>query len=101
MKYKNGKDILPATLLEQLQNYVQGELVYIPRQESQRAGWGALNGTRLMIRMRNIEICRFYEDGTTISELMERYHLSEDSIRKVLNSRAVLLERVGELINES
>lgn len=96
MKYRNGKDILPQTLLEQLQEYVQGELVYIPRQESQRAGWGAVNGARLMIRARNMEICRLYEEGNTVGELMELYHLSEDSIRKVLNSRAVLLMAMEE-----
>lgn len=91
MKYINGKDVLPRTLLEQLQNYVQGELLYIPRQENNRAGWGAVNGTRLMIRARNIDICRAYEDGASVAELMEIYHLSEDSIRKVLNTRRVLL----------
>lgn len=91
MKYMNGKDILPQSLLEQLQNYVQGELLYIPRQENSRAGWGAINGTRLMIRTRNAEICRMYEEGSTVQELMTQYHLSEDSIRKVLNSRSALL----------
>lgn len=91
MKYINGKDVLPKTLLEQLQNYVQGELLYIPRQENNRAGWGAVNGTRLMIRARNTEICRAYEEGASVAELMEMYHLSEDSIRKVLNTRRVLL----------
>lgn len=91
MKYINGKDILPQQLLEQLQHYVQGELLYVPRQENSRAGWGAVNGTRLMIRTRNTEICRVYEDGATVQELMAQYHLSEDSIRKVLNSRSVLL----------
>lgn len=96
MKYRNGKDVLPQSLLEQLQEYVQGELVYIPRQESQRAGWGAVNGTRLMIRMRNMEICRLYEDGNTVSELMNMYHLSEDSIRKVLNNRTMLLVAIEE-----
>lgn len=96
MKYINGKDILPKSLLEQLQKYVQGELVYIPRQESQRAGWGAVNGARLMIRMRNVEICRMYEEGNTVSELMDMYHLSEDSIRKVLNSRTMLLVAMEE-----
>ena len=90
MKYINGKDILPQQLLEQLQHYVQGELLYIPRQENSRAGWGAVNGTRLMIRMRNIEICQMYEVGATVQELMTNYHLSKDSIRKVLNRRSVL-----------
>lgn len=96
MKYRNGKDILPKALLEQLQKYVQGELVYIPRQESQRAGWGAVNGARLMIRMRNVEICRLYGEGSSVVELMDMYHLSEDSIRKVLNSRTVLMVAIEE-----
>ncbi len=95
MKYINGKDVLPQSLLEQLQSYVQGELLYIPRQENTRAGWGAINGTRLMIKARNTEICRMYEEGSTVQELMQQYHLSEDSIRKVLNSRSMLLMAEG------
>lgn len=91
MKYINSKEILPEHLLEQLQRYVQGELLYVPRKGDSRAGWGTLNGTRAMIWNRNREICRKYEDGATIQELMERYHLSEDSIRKILNQRRVLM----------
>ncbi len=91
MKYINGKNVLPKSLLEQLQNYVQGELLYIPRQENSRAKWGAVNGTRMMIRKRNAEICLKYEKGATIQELKEAYHLSEDSIRKILNNRKVLM----------
>jgi len=87
MKYINGKDALPKQLLEQLQHYVQGKLLYVPRKENSRAGWGTLNGTRAMIRNRNREICRRYDEGATIQELMERYHLSEDSIRKILNKK--------------
>ena len=87
MKYINGKDVLPKPLLEQLQHYVQGKLLYVPRKENSRAGWGTLNGTRAMIRNRNREICRRYDEGATIQELMERYHLSEDSIRKILNKK--------------
>ncbi|NMA33181.1 MAG: hypothetical protein GX940_01340 [Clostridiaceae bacterium] len=91
MKYINGKDILPEHLLEQLQRYVQGELLYVPKKGNSRAGWGTLNGTRTMIWNRNREICRKYEEGSTIQELMERYHLSEDSIRKILNQRRALM----------
>jgi Mor family transcriptional regulator len=91
MKYTNGKDILPKSLLEQLQHYVQGELLYIPKQDNNRAGWGAVNGTRMMIRKRNTEICMKYEEGATVQDLMGAYYLSEDSIRKVLNNRRVLL----------
>ena len=87
MKYINCNDVLPKQLLEQLQHYVQSKLLYVPRKENSRAGWGTLNGTRAMIRNRNREICRRYDEGATIQELMERYHLSEDSIRKILNKK--------------
>ncbi len=91
MKYINGKDVLPEKLLQQLQIYAQGNLLYIPRQENCRAGWGAVNGTRQMIKVRNMEICKMYMEGATIIELAEQYHLSEDSIRKVLSNRKSLL----------
>lgn len=84
MSYKNGKDILPASLLRELQKYIQGELVYIPKTDSKRAGWGEANGTRLLIEARNREIYRMYKDGTPILELIRQYHLSEDSIRKII-----------------
>ncbi|MBL4936885.1 hypothetical protein JK636_14090 [Clostridium sp. YIM B02515] len=85
MQYKNGKEILPAELLVELQKYIQGELIYIPREETTRKAWGENNGTRENIRKRNNEIYKFYKEGYTVSELMSSYNLSEDSIRKIIN----------------
>jgi len=84
MSYKNGKDILPPSLLKQLQDYIQGEIIYIPKKENRRAGWGENNGTRLVIERRNREIYRMYQNGSTMVELIHKYHLSEDSIRKII-----------------
>lgn len=84
MGYKNGKDVLPCELLQELQKYVQGELIYIPKEDNVRAGWGELNGTRTQIRKRNQEIHHLYSRGMRIRELVSRYHLSEDSIRKII-----------------
>ena len=85
MIYKNGKEILPADLLAELQNYVQGELIYIPKKEADRAGWGEVNGTRSSIRMRNHEIFSLYRDGLPVAEIIKRFHLSEDSVRKIIH----------------
>jgi Mor family transcriptional regulator len=82
--YKNGKDVLPAGLLKELQKYIQGEIIYIPKEDNIRKGWGENNGTRKLIRERNMEIYRFYKDGSTIILLSESYNLSEDSIRKIV-----------------
>ncbi|MDD9266349.1 CD3324 family protein [Paenibacillus sp. GCM10023248] len=84
MSYKNGKDVLPPNLLKQLQEYIQGEIVYIPKKEQKRAGWGENNGTRIIIERRNQEIYRLYQTGSTVMELIKVFHLSEDSIRKII-----------------
>lgn len=84
MSYKNGKDILPPGLLKELQKYIDGELIYVPKRDDRRAGWGEMNGTRLMIEKRNQEIYRKYMNGSNIMELIRCYHLSEDSIRKII-----------------
>ena len=84
MCYKNGKDVLPARLLKELQKYIQGEIIYIPKEGNIRKAWGENNGTRELIRERNMEIYKFYKSGSTIILLSESYNLSEDSIRKII-----------------
>ena len=84
MKYKNAKTMFPEWLLEKLQDYAQGEIIYIPRKRDVRAGWGEVNGTREMYVERNMEIVGLYRNGTGISRLSEKYNLSEYSIRKII-----------------
>ncbi|MGE5631088.1 MAG: CD3324 family protein [Caulobacteraceae bacterium] len=86
MDYKNGKEIFPSELLEQLQKYVQGNLVYIPKKEENRTGWGENNGAKAVIKNRNYEICEAHRNGVKISELASIFCLSEDSIRKILRT---------------
>jgi Mor family transcriptional regulator len=82
--YKNGKEVLPAALLKELQKYVQGEIIYIPKEDNVRKAWGENNGTRTLIRERNIEIYTSYKSGVTITTLSNSYNLSDDSIRKII-----------------
>ena len=86
MCYKNGKDVLPAELLKELQKYIQGEILYIPKEDNIRRASGENNGTRALMRERNLEIYKFYKSGTTIVLLSESYNLSEDSIRKIVSN---------------
>ena len=85
LKYINAKTVLPVGLLKELQEYVPGELIYIPEKESIRAGWGETNGTRERYIKRNNEIIAFYKNGYGIEEIADRYHLSECSIKKIIN----------------
>ena len=45
MKYENAKDILPATLLSQVQKYAEGKVIYIPKSKKSK-GWGEASGCR-------------------------------------------------------
>jgi Mor family transcriptional regulator len=94
--YKNGKDILPERLLKELQKYIQGETIYVPKNEERKA-WGESNGTRIAIRKRNLEIYNLYKKGTKIFDIAELYNLSEDSIRKIvfkLNNEKLKLSQI-------
>ncbi|MEN6316761.1 MAG: CD3324 family protein [Clostridiaceae bacterium] len=86
MKYKNAKNVLPENLVKELQLYVQGEMIYVPGNGPNRAGWGESNGTRETYASRNREINLLFQSGTAMVEIAERYHLSEYSIKKIICS---------------
>lgn len=85
MKYKNAKAILPQELLAELQNYAEGELIYIPNRQ-QKAGWGTVNGSRERYTLRNMQIIHYYKNGAGIEEICRQFFLSKDSIKKIIKS---------------
>jgi len=86
MKYVNADTIFPEELLKEIQKYVYGEMVYIPKPASQRKKWGENSGSRIYLKQRNERIRRHFMDGMTIGELSDRYYLSSDSIKKIVYS---------------
>ncbi|GIO55823.1 hypothetical protein BCV73_19985 [Paenibacillus sp. SSG-1] len=84
MNYKNGRDVLPPSLLKELQKHIEGELIYIPKRSNERVGWGVNSGTRQMIERRNEEIFALHCQGHSIEYLKQAFHLSQESIRKVI-----------------
>jgi len=83
--YRNGKDVLPNYLLKRVQKYIQGELIYIPKEDNNRARWGELSGARESYYLRNKKNHKQYNNGVPLNELMDRYSLSEESIRKIVS----------------
>lgn len=86
MDYKKGSEVLPARLLKEIQEYVEGVVVYIPK-KTDKAGWGSKSGTRQLIDKRNSTINTLFERGVSIAELAEQHHLSEDTVRKIVYRR--------------
>lgn len=46
MSYKRAIHILPNDLLEMVQEYVDGEFIYIPRKSGKKKEWGSSTSTR-------------------------------------------------------
>lgn len=86
-RYRNAADVLPAALLAKLQQYVAGEVLYVPRDRTQRIAWGERSGAREALRQRNQEICQRRAEGATIEQLMAEFHLGYDSIRKIIGRK--------------
>lgn len=55
MKYKSAQDILPDKLLQELQTYISGETIYVPKLKSKKQ-WGEQSGARSFYKQRNEEI---------------------------------------------
>lgn len=86
MRYKNASHVLPDELLKEIQKYVEGEAIYIPKQEEKKK-WGEGSGARQFYKERNAKIQADYKAGMTVEGLAEKYALSLDSIKRIVYQR--------------
>lgn len=84
MGYKTAKDVLPEELLQAIQEYVDGEYLYVPRREGCQRNWGETTASRQITRCRNAEIRRCYQGGASVRQLAEVYYLSPKTVYKIV-----------------
>ena len=84
MKYIKAQAVLPRSLLAEIQKYIQGEMVYIPKLPANYDKWGANTDSKNAVARRNSEIAQAFKAGSTISELTAKYYLSEETIKKIV-----------------
>lgn len=84
MSYKKAEKVLPQELIELIQDYVDGEYLYIPRKNEKRQQWGSNTGARAELNKRNESIYSDYQRGMKTSELAEKYFLSLKSIQRIV-----------------
>lgn len=82
MKYKNAKDVLPEELLLRVQEYIQGEYLYVPVREKRAAELSDAYKTEL--EKRDAHIYTGYLEGMSRKKLSGIYNLSESSVRRIL-----------------
>ena len=83
MKYINAAEVLPERLLRELQTYIDGGILYIPKSSVKRQ-WGTVSGSRTFYQERNQEIRRLYREGVSIYALTKQYGLAHGTIRKII-----------------
>ncbi|MTK07267.1 MAG: hypothetical protein F8N38_09305 [Hungatella sp.] len=84
MRYQRANEILPEELVELIQNYIDGEYVYIPRKQENKRNWGEGTGAREERKRRDRSIYNDYLSGFCVRILAERYYLSEKSIQRIV-----------------
>ncbi|MPM98644.1 hypothetical protein SDC9_145832 [bioreactor metagenome] len=84
MGYKNAVSVLPADLLEAIQQYIDGEYIYIPRKAENKKRWGEVKNSRQYIQERNEIIFSQYQDGISVEDIAGCNYLSPKTIYKIV-----------------
>ncbi|WP_144511865.1 CD3324 family protein [Bacillus sp. FJAT-22090] len=87
MTYRKATSVLPEALLLEIQKYIQGEMIYIPKLDRNYKQWGVNSGERQRIDHRNKLIKKTFKNGTSIQQLAEDYFLSIETIKKIVYTK--------------
>ena len=84
MSYANAREIFPDEILEIIQNYVEGEFIYIPKKEESKIAWGTRTDSKKELFKRNTGIYEEYLKGMSTQALAEKYYLSPKTIQRII-----------------
>jgi Mor family transcriptional regulator len=86
VSYIKAEKILPQELIRQIQEYADGVCIYIPRKPGTRHTWDQETNYKAELKLRNDRIRKDYASGERVAALSRKYHLSEKSIRRILQN---------------
>lgn len=84
MSYRRADQVLQEELLQLIQQYVDGDYLYIPRKESNRKKWGENTAVRKELEERNAVVYADFQCGISMEQLASKYFLSEKSIQRIV-----------------
>ena len=84
MSYKKASNLLPEELITLIQNYVDGEYIYIPRRQDRKKSWGEDTTTKTELDVRNNNIYQDFLLGANLETLSMTYYLSLKSIQRIV-----------------
>lgn len=98
LKYKNANDILPAELLEDIQQYIQGEYIYIPIKDKSKKR--PPTEYEMERKKRDEHIYTRSLEGVSNKKLSNMYHLSESSIRRIIINQRKRYKKMEKRIKD-
>lgn len=81
MSYINAKSVLPKEMIKQIQRYVNGVNLYIPKVTETKRTYSSYQRE---LYQRNQEIYELFLQGKKVSELAVEYYLSDKSIYRII-----------------
>lgn len=84
MSYINAKSVLPSEMIEEIQKYVNGVNLYIPKVPEANS---TCSSYKLELCKRNQEIYELFLQGEKVSGLAAKYYLSDKSIYRILSEK--------------
>ena len=87
MSYASAREIFPENILKIIQQYVDGECIYIPRKEENKMAWGEITKSKEELLVRNKRIYEDYLSGISIQNLSETYYLSPKTIQRIISQK--------------
>jgi Mor family transcriptional regulator len=84
MNYQKAKQVLPEELIIAIQEYIDGECIYIPRKTESKKNWGENTNIRHELDVRNAQIYMEYQNGLNTNNLADKYCLSIKSIQRIV-----------------
>lgn len=61
MSYPKIYEVLPKDIILQIQDYIEGEVIYIPKRSENKKSWGDCTDTKEILSLRNKKIYYDYK----------------------------------------
>jgi len=87
MSYYRAEEVLPEHIIKEIQKYVDGHSIYVPKKPANRKNWGESTETLSFLEKRNEQIYSEYLEGCSIAQLSAKYYLVEKSIQRIIRQK--------------
>ncbi len=86
MSYVKAEEVLPQEILASVQQYVDGQMLYIPRKTEEKRTWGSATDTKKRLELRSAGGQEKWQNGMYIREMAEEYFLTEKSVQRIIRN---------------